>query len=364
MEERDPTASSMRTVADRHTPLIRNAWYFAALASDVGEALVSRTFLDTRIALYRTKDGEAIALHDRCPHRSFPLSRGMRDGDRIICGYHGMTFDRTGRCIAIPANENAQAGKIGVRRFVLAEKGPILWVWLGDPAEAARTTPPDTSWLECPEWAYRTGSFVIEANYVSMHENLLDITHFSYLHSDTIGTPEYARTPMSLLKDEGRAGMRRTMSDRPAPPAYDKLMGLRGRPVTRGSEAWFDSPGAHLAHGWFENPHPEPGEKSVFNIRFAHLLTPVSQNKLHYQYFAGRDFALGNEEADRFVDDTATRAFFQDVEALQWIEEVVATDDTPFRELSFAADKAGLEMRRLLASRAALENPATGVLHE
>ena len=347
------TAPGAKAIADRDTPLILDAWYFVALASDLGRSLSARTVVDTRVVLYRTAAGEVVALHDRCPHRSFPLSRGSLDRDVVICGYRGMAFDHSGRCVGIPANDRARTDQIGVRRFPLVERGPILWIWPGDPDRAAITPVPDCDWLLSHEWSYRTGAFDIDANYVAMHENLLDLTHFAFLHGDTVGTPEYARSPYIVKRNGDRVGVARELRDHPAPPAYDRFMNLRGRRVTRGSEAWFDSPGAHLARGWFENPHPDADERACFQLRFAHLITPVSTRRFHYQYFVGRDFLPGNVDADKLLDDTTRRAFLQDADALQWIEEVMETERPGYRELSFASDKAGLEMRRVLARRAA-----------
>lgn len=41
-------------------------------------------------------------MADRCPHRLAPLSMGRLVGDAVECGYHGITFDCTGKCIRIP----------------------------------------------------------------------------------------------------------------------------------------------------------------------------------------------------------------------------------------------------------------------
>ena len=47
-------------------------------------------------------DGTAVALEDRCCHRALPLSMGRVIGDRLQCGYHGLEFDTTGACVAVP----------------------------------------------------------------------------------------------------------------------------------------------------------------------------------------------------------------------------------------------------------------------
>ncbi len=48
------------------------------------------------IALFRTSAGEIGALVDQCPHRRMRLSHGSVVGDKLMCKYHGWTFDCAG----------------------------------------------------------------------------------------------------------------------------------------------------------------------------------------------------------------------------------------------------------------------------
>ena len=62
-------------------------------------------FLNQPVVLYRTAEGKAVALEDRCCHRHYPLSRGKVIGESIQCGYHGLRFDGTGTCVEIPGQD-------------------------------------------------------------------------------------------------------------------------------------------------------------------------------------------------------------------------------------------------------------------
>src|SRR4051812_16089477 len=81
----------------------RNQWYVAAYPYEIDEGLLGRTVLGEPLVLYRTEAGVAVALADRCVHRRFPLSMSRRDGDRIVCGYHGFTYEPSGACVSVPA---------------------------------------------------------------------------------------------------------------------------------------------------------------------------------------------------------------------------------------------------------------------
>ncbi len=40
------------------------------------------------IAVFRTATNEVFALHDRCPHKSGPLSQGIVSGKTVTCPLH------------------------------------------------------------------------------------------------------------------------------------------------------------------------------------------------------------------------------------------------------------------------------------
>ena len=86
---------------------IRNAWYVAGLSEDFGPQLTPLTILGQQLVFFRRSDGTVAALEDACPHRKLPLSMGRLEGDRVVCGYHGLTFDGTGTCVAAPTQPAA-----------------------------------------------------------------------------------------------------------------------------------------------------------------------------------------------------------------------------------------------------------------
>ena len=69
---------------------------------------------------------------------------------------------------------------------------------MGDPDRADESLVPETSWLSSSERRTVQGSLHIRANYVAMHENLLDQTHFAFLRPMTVGTAAYARSKLDV----------------------------------------------------------------------------------------------------------------------------------------------------------------------
>ena len=84
--------------------IVRDQWYVAAFGREIGHDLFSRTICGESILFWRTAEGAVTAMSDRCVHRRFPLSQAPTRlvDDRVVCGYHGFTYDAGGRCVAVP----------------------------------------------------------------------------------------------------------------------------------------------------------------------------------------------------------------------------------------------------------------------
>lgn len=341
--------------ADHTTPLIRNAWYVAGRSSEIGRQPLARRLLGVDVALYRTLDGRPVAMRNRCPHRSFPLARGKLEGDTLVCGYHGMAFDPHGACVQMPALNKAPASA-SVRTYPVADRGPLTWIWMGAPELASEALIPDTSWLASPAWGTVTGDFSIKADYVSMHENLIDQTHFPFLHPDTVGTPEYARSQLTATLEGDQVVIRRRLSNAPPPAVYGKPAGIMHKRVNRTSEARFVSPAMHVAFAEIVDPSPDAGMPGSYRYNITHVFTPETNTSIHYWWFNSRDFRPGDAAIDTFLTEASSKAYYEDVEALQWIMGAVLGDAERQTDLSFAPDKPGLMARRSLYRLAQAEH--------
>ena len=72
------------------------------------------------VAIFRTANGEAFALEDRCPHAGGPLSQGIVHGKSVTCPLHNWV-------IALETGEALGADKGRVRTIPLRiEGGRIL----------------------------------------------------------------------------------------------------------------------------------------------------------------------------------------------------------------------------------------------
>jgi phenylpropionate dioxygenase-like ring-hydroxylating dioxygenase large terminal subunit len=345
-------------IANHLTPLIRNCWYVAALGSEITRDLKERTLLGVPVVMYRTLAGLPVILSNRCLHRSFPLSKGRLDGDTVICGYHGMQYEASGQCVAMPSLANCPT-HVRLQSFKAVERGPVVWVWMGDAALADESKIVDMPWLDSPDWATVGGQFTIPTNYVAMHENLLDQTHFAVLHSDTVGTPAYARSELEVVAKGDQIQILRVLRDSEPPPIYAVPMKLEGRRVHRYSDSRFATPALHVAHARIENFEPSQGERSNYHVNIVHAFTPEHQGSIHYWWFNSRDFALQDASSSDYLRQASMRAYQEDVDALTWIQqnydhEYQLSGKAPM-ELSFRPDRPGILMRQLLQKSSHLE---------
>ncbi len=360
----DRYRAAMASVAGRRTPLIFNEWYCAGFGTEFSQALFKRRILGRDLVFFRTREGEVVAMDDRCAHRSFPLSAGRLVNDEIVCAYHGFCYDRRGDCVKVPSQERAP--QVGVRNYPLREVGRIVWIWMGDPALAEASAPPVQPWMTDPAWDNSTGYLHLPANYVGLHENLLDLTHIEYLHAQTLGlnSPGFAAAPFELLLDEGQIALRRRVEPTGLPPVFATTTGLGDiRTAARVSRTDYISPAMEqLTAIYFDGALPE-GQRPEYEMRTAHLMTPESLTTTHYFIDHAWNWGGGDAGLRQAMHEGLFAAFVEDVKGLSLVEERLAAQDgdPAFFEISVAADGAALAMRRHLFRRSAEEHAgATG----
>ncbi len=340
---------SSSRLADHTTPLVRNEWYVAAMSDELDRTLRDRWLLGVGVLLYRTTDGTVVALQNRCPHRSFPLSRGMLEGDNVVCGYHGLTFGPDGACVRIPSQDTIPKG-VRARGFPVVERPPLVWIWMGDPDQADPTRIPDHSWLSDPDYGAVCGYLHVKCSYVRLHENVLDHTHFPFLHGEEVSDVDWAQAPFEVTQEGNSACITRVLKDHPVDPVFGMVIGNSGHRVTRTSEAWFKTPAFHAALETIEDLEGGTDGRTEFHFHILHMFTPESATTTHYFWATARDVAIQDAmlEAGRQM---AVATFGEDAEALERIEENWRREDG-IREVSITGDRVGLVMRQIIARRA------------
>ena len=346
------TQSASTRMADRHTPFIFEEWYVAAFSDEVGPKLIGRTILGRALVIFRRSDGKVVAMEDRCPHRSMPLSVGELQEDQIICAYHGIRFNSDGDCVHVPSQATCPKS-MGVRTYPTYERGSVVWIWMGDEADAEIDRIPQQNWMTSGEWVTSKGYLQLKASYVRLHENLLDLTHLSFLHAKSFGTPDYACAAYKTEINDGHYVVMRDVVPTTLPRVWAESTGIKGKDqAARIVRSEFLSPAIHEVSVLFYDCTLPEDRRATFRIRTAHLPTPETATTTHYFIVHGRNFAQDDNNMTEFMHQQLFTAFPEDVTGLALQEEVLSrTPSDELYEFSLAADGPSVAMRRHLLVR-------------
>lgn len=339
---------------------LRTCWVMAGWADEIGEAGLVRQILGRPTFIYRLEDGSLAALLDRCPHRFAPLSKGMRDGDRVICGYHGLTFDSSGQCVHNPFAERIPAGAC-VPSFAVVERDGIVWLWAGAASDADPVLIPDFSFV--PDTAHsRTvrGYTLMQANYEYGTDNLLDLSHIEFVHKGTFAGQGVIFAGEHSVTLDGDTLNSNWWMPGIAPPSVARDAFPPDAKVDHWLDMRWNAPASMRLHVGV-TPHGA-GRDAGFQVPQAHILTPADDHTTHYFWSSTRYDALDSAEVDGTLLALFGEAF--DLEDKPMIEAAYANvrgkDFWAEKPLSLGIDQGGTRARRLLESMIARETAASG----
>ncbi|WP_439606029.1 aromatic ring-hydroxylating dioxygenase subunit alpha [Hydrogenophaga sp.] len=342
------------------TTFIRNAWYVAAWSKDIGRSLTARRILGEPVVLYRKEDGAPAALLDRCAHKLLPLSMGRIIGNVVQCGYHGMEYDCTGKCVRIPG-QDVVPPKAVVRSFPVVERYDAVWIWMGDAALADEALIHRIERHGVPGWAVIDGQYQHHrTNYVIIAENLQDPAHTTYAHRSTIGNPAASEVPVKVEQKGNHVVSWRWTNSVPPPPIDRDLGGFTGL-VDRCQYYNYFAPCVSrvdvvtMRDGLDHTEENMDLGQRAFSYKF---LTPETEGTTHFFWMHVRNFGVGNAELEASLIEGMNRTFEEDNVICGAIQlEQVATG---IRQHTFLAIDAGpARVRRVLEQMAANEIPTT-----
>jgi len=321
-----------------------NCWYVAAISDEVGQGLLSRRLLGKPVVLYRRESGDVVAMEDRCIHRAYPLSAGRRDGDRVVCGYHGFSYDPDGCLVDVPSQENLPPGA-RVRTYPVHEQSPFVWIWLGDPGAAALRPPPRVPWYaDGTGWASTAEVLRVEANYLLLHEHYLDLTDVFVMHPEVVPPDIDMLPPLNEVEvSERSVSYFRELPTSRLAPWEAEITGLPADTAgIRREEATFVSPALHVQH---YDIAPDDGKgHELLRIQG---FTPESPTATHVFLQMARKFATDNDGVGEFLRTMFHEWADRDADVLEAIQHRLEEDTVPRRDINVKADRAAIRARRI-----------------
>lgn len=282
----------------------RNAWYIAATRAEVSTKPLGRTILNEPVVLFESQTGILSALQDQCCHRGAPLSLGYATERGIRCGYHGMEFGHDGKCTDIPGQTHIPSRAM-VKSYPVEVKGDYLWIWMGDAEKADVSLIVDYPPIDDVEWPRANDMLHLKASYIMVLENLMDLSHLSYLHRSSIGSSEEdsANASMEVAKTDRGMRFMRIMRDADAPAMWRKRYPI-GEKVDRWSDFEFVAPCCILQYsGGVNAGEYDRGKREGYHlVRTLHAVTPETERSCFYFFNKADGF-------DRFEDPGKPRTW-------------------------------------------------------
>jgi phenylpropionate dioxygenase-like ring-hydroxylating dioxygenase large terminal subunit len=358
--------------------LIKNSWYVAANPQELPAGkIVGRTILNIPLAIWRLPTGKVLVAFDRCPHRATPLTMGRIVENTIQCGYHGAQFDEAGQCIAVPGQAHAPAKGCALKMYPVLESYGFLWVWMGDgPPQSLETTLARFAIGDHPDWHGDSGLFEsLKANFKLVSDNLFDITHAEFIHSESFGGPEtryyrkmepgndYQDGKMTYEMGDRRIIVRmlaRNLGDDCGP--FFRWMVAAGlgetehkQSIDQELEIIWVAPAFVYFRGT-SSPHQDQTKR--FTMVVLHAVTPETENSCHYFYRAVRDFAPGKELTEVLMGNIA--AIFKQDRGVFEMQQSRIGDGDLFDQapVSFAGDIVQIRARKVIREMIAAESPS------
>lgn len=298
-----------------------NTWYVAASSDELGEQPLGRTVCNRPMVFFRGAEGVA-ALEDFCPHRGAPLSLGRVQAGRLVCGYHGLAMGADGCTVSMPGQRVDRFPAI--RSHPVIERHGFIWVWPGDVALAAAAPLPQFEWLGNPAWAYGGGLYHIRCDYRLMIDNLMDLTHETYVHATSIGQREIDAAPVDTRVVGEEVITSRFMNGIPAPPFWRMALRMNGLaddvPVDRWQICHFTPPShimievgvAHAGHGGHAAPDQYKAASTVVDF-----ITPETDTSIWYFWGMARRFRPEDQALTDSIRAGQGKIFAEDREMLE-----------------------------------------------
>jgi phenylpropionate dioxygenase-like ring-hydroxylating dioxygenase large terminal subunit len=327
---------------------LQNAWYAAGWSSLLDDVPLARTIHDQPLVIYRGEAGKPIALADMCPHRFAPLSRGKVKGDRIVCGYHGLEFDNSGKCVRNPHGKGMIPAALTVRAYRVAERYGMIWIWMGDTEQADVALIPALPGLEDSNLSWIHGQLHVAADYQLVTDNLLDLSHVEFMHPFLAAEGNSERTAFRAEQKGDQVSAYYDMESEPISGLFRLLWEGDDEVGSQRAYMHWQAP-SNLYLDVAMAPIGGNGANEA-QIPSVHLLTPETADTTHYFWAAGRNRCHNDEQISGMLHFGTQNAFEnEDEPMIRAVRSRMTSNDLfAHKPAILPFDEAGVRARRVL----------------
>ena len=180
-------------------------WYIVALSDQLQpNTVLARSLLGEWLAIFRGEDGQAVALRDRCLHRSSRLSAGKICRGTLQCPYHGWIYDRNGNVVAVPSEGDSfkPSQQHQAKSYATKEQDGYVYVRLAD-NPIADFQPFSMPHYQQPGWETVRVINRFQNNVTNCVENFIDIPHTAFVHPGIFRNSRQQQLEMTVRRENG-----------------------------------------------------------------------------------------------------------------------------------------------------------------
>jgi vanillate O-demethylase monooxygenase subunit len=169
-------------------------------------------------------------------------------------------------------------------------------------------------------WVFEGGVNFVKANYKLMIDNLMDLTHETYVHPDSIGQAELMEAPITVRTAGDKVYVSRWMPGVDNPPFWRMNSGFNS-PIDRWQVCEFLAPAAVIIDvgvapagllGGIDDDKTRGTNGFVIDF-----MTPSGDDTMWYFWGMARNFHIDDNDLSERIRAAQGRVFAQDVEVLE-----------------------------------------------
>ena len=316
---------------------LRRFWYATVKIEDLKSGPRPFRLMGEDLVLFLDAAGNPAALADRCCHRTAKLSKGWCENGHIVCGYHGWTYDRDGRCVRIPQYPEGSpvSGNIATPAYRCQSRYGYAWVALDEPLAGLFDIPEDSD----PGFR-RIDQFYEAWNCapIRMLENSFDNAHFSFVHKATFGQYDQPKPEKYEMKETDYGFYAESVVPILNPPVAHQVTGSTA-PTTK----------RHMRNHWYlpfcrrlDMEYPSGIRHIIFNCA-----TPVEDGKIQLVQWLYRNDTEADCPTAKLIEWDAT-IIAEDRDILESTDPDACIDIARRAEQHMPSDRGGMIMRKRL----------------
>ncbi|WP_353213568.1 Rieske 2Fe-2S domain-containing protein [Salinisphaera hydrothermalis] len=160
-------------------------WFQVCYSNELGVRHV-RPFhaFGREFVLWRDEERQPHLMQAYCHHLGAHLGHGGTVCDGVLhCPFHGWQYDGNGQCVAIPYSPDAKLNGRHIEALPIKERNGTICAWYHPCGEPPSFDVPVLEEWRASGWSrYRRQYWEVDTEWREIQENIVDSTHFHYLH--------------------------------------------------------------------------------------------------------------------------------------------------------------------------------------